>query len=57
MDSSLLEAAAIDLAESGRVPDAVLRLDQGCIAESGDLELARRIARTGYAHAAQAVGA
>jgi Fe-S cluster assembly ATP-binding protein len=38
-------------------PDTVLRLDQGCIAESGDLELARRIARTGYAHAAEAVGA
>ena len=38
-------------------PDTVLRLDQGCIAESGDLELARRIARTGYAHAAQALGA
>jgi Fe-S cluster assembly ATP-binding protein len=30
-------------------PDAVLRLDQGCIAETGDIELARRIARTGFA--------
>jgi len=32
-------------------PDAVLRLDQGCIAEAGDLELARSIARTGFARA------
>jgi hypothetical protein len=32
-------------------PDAVLRLDQGCIAETGDLELARAIARTGFARA------
>jgi Fe-S cluster assembly ATP-binding protein len=32
-------------------PDAVLRLDQGCIAETGDLALARDIARTGFAHA------
>ena len=32
-------------------PDAVLRLDQGCIAEVGDLELARSIARTGFARA------
>ena len=39
-------------------PDAVLRLDQGCIAETGDLELARGIARTGFARArAQAVEA
>ena len=38
-------------------PDAVLRLDQGCIAESGDLELARGIARTGFARAAEAVEA
>ncbi|MCZ2407410.1 MAG: Fe-S cluster assembly ATPase SufC [Burkholderiales bacterium] len=30
-------------------PDTVLRLDQGCIAESGGLELARSIARTGFA--------
>jgi Fe-S cluster assembly ATP-binding protein len=29
-------------------PDAVLRLDQGCIAETGGLELAREIARTGF---------
>ena len=33
-------------------PDAVLRLDQGRIAETGDLELARGIARTGFARAA-----
>jgi len=33
-------------------PDAVLRLDQGCIAESGTLELARGIARTGFARTA-----
>ena len=32
-------------------PDAVLRLDQGCIAETGSLELARSIARTGFARA------
>ena len=38
-------------------PDTVLRLDQGCIAESGDLELARRIAHTGYTHTAEAVEA
>jgi len=38
-------------------PDAVLRLDQGCIAETGDLALARRIAHTGYTHAAKAVEA
>ena len=38
-------------------PDAVLRLHQGCIAETGDLELAREIARTGFARAPQAVGA
>ncbi|WP_404302611.1 Fe-S cluster assembly ATPase SufC [Alicycliphilus denitrificans] len=38
-------------------PDAVLRLDQGCIAETGDLELARRIARTGFARAHQTVEA
>ncbi|MDY0107672.1 MAG: Fe-S cluster assembly ATPase SufC [Giesbergeria sp.] len=38
-------------------PDAVLRLDQGCIAETGDLELARGIARTGFARAAEPVEA
>jgi len=32
-------------------PDAVLRLDQGCIAETGGLGLARDIARTGFARA------
>jgi len=36
-------------------PDAVLRLDQGCIAETGDLELAREIERTGFARAADAL--
>lgn len=34
-------------------PDAVLRLDQGCIAETGGLALAREIARTGFARAEQ----
>jgi Fe-S cluster assembly ATP-binding protein len=29
-------------------PDAVLRLDQGCIAESGGIDLARTIARQGF---------
>jgi len=38
-------------------PDAVLRLDQGCIAETGGLELARGIARTGFARAAEPVEA
>lgn len=38
-------------------PDAVLRLDQGRIAETGDAELARRIARTGFARQPQAVEA
>ncbi len=33
-------------------PDAVLRLDQGCIAERGGLELAAQIARTGFARTA-----
>lgn len=36
-------------------PDAVLRLDQGCIAETGDLELARQIERTGFARVADAL--
>jgi Fe-S cluster assembly ATP-binding protein len=30
-------------------PDAVLKLDQGCIADTGGLPLARDIARTGFA--------
>jgi Fe-S cluster assembly ATP-binding protein len=34
-------------------PDTVLRLDQGCIAETGDLELARQIAQTGYVRAVE----
>ena len=33
-------------------PDAVLRLDQGRIAETGGIELARSIAQTGFARAA-----
>lgn len=32
-------------------PDDVLKLDQGCIAETGGLALARDIARTGFAQA------
>ncbi len=36
-------------------PDAVLRLDQGCIAETGGLALARDIARTGFVRDAEAV--
>ena len=32
-------------------PDAVLKLDQGCIAQAGGLALAREIARTGFVHA------
>lgn len=36
-------------------PDAVLRLDQGVIAETGGLELARSIARTGFARAGATV--
>jgi Fe-S cluster assembly ATP-binding protein len=39
------------------VPDAVLRLDQGCIAETGDLTLAREIARTGFVRSPQALAA
>ena len=35
-------------------PDTVLRLEQGRIAESGDLALAREIARTGFARTAEA---
>ena len=38
-------------------PDAVLRLDQGCIAETGGLELAREIERTGFVRAADALEA
>lgn len=38
-------------------PDAVLRLEQGRIAETGDLALAREIARTGYARASEPVEA
>ena len=38
-------------------PQAVLRLEQGRIAESGGLELARTIARTGYVRRTEAVEA
>jgi Fe-S cluster assembly ATP-binding protein len=38
-------------------PDAVLRLDQGCIAETGGLELARTIARSGFARATASAAA
>ena len=38
-------------------PDAVLKLDQGCIAETGGLDLARSIARTGFVPAREAVEA
>ena len=38
-------------------PDAVLRLEQGRIAERGDLALAQDIARTGFARAPEAVEA
>ncbi len=38
-------------------PDTVMRLDQGRIAEQGDLSLAREIARTGFVRAAEAVEA
>jgi Fe-S cluster assembly ATP-binding protein len=38
-------------------PDAVLRLDQGCITECGTLDMARALARGGFARHADAVGA
>ena len=38
-------------------PDAVLRLDQGCIAETSDLALAQQIARTGFVRAVDALEA
>jgi len=38
-------------------PDAVLRLDQGCIAEAGGLALANDIARTGFLRAAEVLQA
>jgi Fe-S cluster assembly ATP-binding protein len=38
-------------------PDAVLRLDQGCIAETGGLALAADIARTGFVRAADTLEA
>jgi Fe-S cluster assembly ATP-binding protein len=47
---------SVQLIES-LAPDTVLRLQDGRIAESGGLALAREIARTGYARTAEAVGA
>lgn len=38
-------------------PDAVLRLDQGCIAETGGLALAADIARTGFVRTAETLEA
>lgn len=38
-------------------PDAVLRLDQGCIAETGSLALAADITRTGFVRATEALEA
>ena len=38
-------------------PDAVLRLEQGCIAERGDIELAREIARSGFVRSPEPVEA
>ncbi|MFN8993170.1 MAG: Fe-S cluster assembly ATPase SufC [Pseudomonadota bacterium] len=38
-------------------PDAVLRLDQGCIAETGDVGLAGDIGRTGFVRAAETLDA
>lgn len=39
------------------VPDTVLRLDQGCIAETGSLALAMDIARTGFVRAPETLEA
>ena len=38
-------------------PDTVMRLDQGCIAERGDLSLAREIARSGFVRTPETVEA
>jgi len=38
-------------------PDAVLRLDQGCIAQTSGLALAADIARTGFVRAADTLEA
>jgi Fe-S cluster assembly ATP-binding protein len=38
-------------------PDRVMRLDQGCIAETGGLDLASEIARTGFVREADAASA
>jgi Fe-S cluster assembly ATP-binding protein len=52
----LIVSHYLHLIESLR-PDAVLRLDQGRIAEAGGLELAQEIARSGFARNAEAVEA
>jgi Fe-S cluster assembly ATP-binding protein len=54
--SFLVVSHYLQLIES-LTPDAVLRLEDGRIAESGGLELAREIARSGYARAPEAVEA
>ncbi|WP_374564877.1 Fe-S cluster assembly ATPase SufC [Ideonella sp.] len=46
----------LELIES-LAPDSVLRLDQGCIAETGSVALAADIARTGFARAPEALEA
>ena len=38
-------------------PDAVLRLDDGCIAEAGDIAMAHDIARTGFTRARESAPA
>jgi Fe-S cluster assembly ATP-binding protein len=54
--SFLVVSHYLQLIES-LTPDAVLRLEDGRIAESGGLELAREIARSGYARSPEAVEA
>jgi Fe-S cluster assembly ATP-binding protein len=54
--SFLVVSHYLQLIES-LAPEAVLRLEDGRIAESGGLELAREIARSGYARSPEAVGA
>jgi Fe-S cluster assembly ATP-binding protein len=54
--SFLVVSHYLQLIES-LAPDAVLRLEQGRIAERGGLALARDIARTGFVRAAEAVEA
>ncbi len=50
--SFLVVSHYLNLIES-LAPDAVLRLEQGCIAQRGDIELAREIARSGFARASE----